>query len=135
MTDASGARFDVGEVSIDSTDRTHMSVALRPDIGPGVYVAAWTSLSATDGDPADGAIRFTVDPTASPGVASPAGTSTARAGDGQTPETGVSTPPSASSAADGAAFPTWALVAGLVIVVSGTLAAVAVMYTGSGRAK
>ncbi|MER3405438.1 MAG: hypothetical protein C4346_17280, partial [Chloroflexota bacterium] len=68
-----GAAISVGEAAIDLNDpeRRHVTVALGPSRGPGEYVVEWRSVSASDGDAAEGIFRFTLAPggtsVASPG--------------------------------------------------------------------
>lgn len=59
-----GRRMDDGQAAIDGGDRTQLSVTLLEPLGPGTYRVEWASLSAIDGDTAQGAFSFTVDPTA-----------------------------------------------------------------------
>lgn len=53
-----------GEAQIDDDDRSHMSVALLPDLPPGEYRVEWRTLSADDGDDEEGNFIFTLDPQA-----------------------------------------------------------------------
>ncbi len=59
-----GHRVDDGQSAIDADDRTLLSVTLLEPLAPGTYRVEWQSLSALDGDTAEGAFEFTVDPTA-----------------------------------------------------------------------
>jgi len=70
---ADGRRVDDGQARIDADDRSLLSVALLEPLVPGTYRVEWQSLSALDGDTAQGSFEFTVDPTA------PEPTSAARA--------------------------------------------------------
>lgn len=70
-----GIRADLGDAAVDLFDpeRKHVTVSLRPNLPAGNYVVQWHTVSATDGDAADGFISFFVEtgsPSASP-VASP----------------------------------------------------------------
>ncbi len=58
VTNASGARLDSPPVSLSLDGRT-ISVALVP-IGPGVYTATWTVISAVDGHFSAGSFSFAV---------------------------------------------------------------------------
>lgn len=135
VTDSTGVRFDTGDVLIDSADRTHMSVTLRPGMSPGAYTVAWTSLSATDGDPAEGSFRFTVDPLAAETstTATPLATqepNTGRTGSSVRPS---NTPTGRLEVDDGgSSFPRWAVFAAAAVLIGGGLAAGAVVYTGRG---
>lgn len=79
-----GIQVDLGDAAVDLQDpsRRHVTVSLRPDLGPGAYTVQWVSVSAGDGDQAQGGFRFTVasgSPAASEGATpavsgAPAGT-------------------------------------------------------------
>ncbi|MFN8638037.1 MAG: copper resistance protein CopC [Dehalococcoidia bacterium] len=65
-------RVDQGEAEVDADDRTHLSVGVAP-LDAGTYRVTWRSLSALDGDTAEGNFEFTVDPSApTPGAATAA---------------------------------------------------------------
>lgn len=66
--DASGAEVTTSPAVIDNADRRRISVSLPSPLAPGKYTVRWKSLSAEDGDTAEGALSFTYDPA---GVASP----------------------------------------------------------------
>lgn len=66
--DASGKEVTAAEAIIDNADRRRISVELPATLPPGKYSVRWKTLSAEDGDTAEGALSFTYDPT---GVASP----------------------------------------------------------------
>jgi methionine-rich copper-binding protein CopC len=59
VVDAAGAQVDLadGRVDLDDVDRKLMVVSL-PELPVGVYTVAWASLSAEDGDWADGTFTF-----------------------------------------------------------------------------
>ncbi len=59
-----GRRVDDAQPVVDDADRTHLSVRLAEELAPGPYTVEWRSLSAVDGDTAEGSFRFTVDPAA-----------------------------------------------------------------------
>ncbi len=79
---ADGSRQDQGEAVINDDDRTLLTVALPPDLPPGVYTVRWQALSAEDGHDSSGEFTFTVGtvgagattttPTAAPPTATPA---------------------------------------------------------------
>ncbi len=63
VTDASGASVDKGDSAVDlnNPDRNTISVSLdTTKIKDGVYTVKWKTLSADDGDAADGTFTFTV---------------------------------------------------------------------------
>lgn len=121
-------RVDDGNSILDPDDRTHLTVALAPDLPPGEYRVSWTTLSAIDGDSAEGEFAFTVDPTAPeptpagseatpPSEATPAGSEDATA----------VPPPASDIVSDTSSFPTWVLVAAASILASAALGAWALL--------
>jgi copper transport protein len=64
--DADGNEVTVVAAVIDNANRTRLTVPLPADLLPGVYTVQWKTLSSEDGDPANGSISFTYDPTAAP---------------------------------------------------------------------
>lgn len=68
--DADGREVTEVEATIDNADRRRLTVPLPASIPPGEYTVRWKTLSAEDGDTADGAYSFTFDPegTASSGI-------------------------------------------------------------------
>lgn len=67
---ASGEEVTAIAAVIDNSDRKRLSVALPSNMEPGEYRVEWKTLSADDGDNANGTLSFTYDPngTADPGV-------------------------------------------------------------------
>ncbi len=53
-------RVDLDDFAIDDDDRKLMTVSLPPDLANGVYTVLWRSLSADDGDDANGEFQFTI---------------------------------------------------------------------------
>ncbi len=53
-------RVDLDDFAIDDDDRKLMTVSLPPDLANGIYTVRWRSLSADDGDEADGEFQFTI---------------------------------------------------------------------------
>ena len=116
-------RIDLDDAAIDDDDRKLMTVSLPPDLANGVYIVRWRTLSADDGDDANGEFQFTVDadePTAEAGQpadspdAAPSATPTAAAGNTQPSPTNTaqvdstgpqSTPPAADPASEGPESP------------------------------
>jgi copper resistance protein C len=83
----SGELISQGDASVSLSNPKEMSVAIKSD-GNGVYVVRWTTVSALDGDPDEGAFVFTVKPVAAatPGPgASPTTTPANTSGSSGTP--------------------------------------------------
>jgi methionine-rich copper-binding protein CopC len=59
-----GARVDDEQPVVDDADRAHLSVGIDTPLPPGEYRVTWRSLSALDGDTAEGSFAFTIDPAA-----------------------------------------------------------------------
>lgn len=57
---ADGSRQDQGEAAINDDDRTLLTVALQPDLRPGVYTVRWQALSSEDGHDSAGEFTFTI---------------------------------------------------------------------------
>ncbi len=53
-------RVDLDDAAIDDDDRKLMTVSLQSDLPDGVYTVRWRTLSADDGDEADGEFQFTI---------------------------------------------------------------------------
>lgn len=64
--DSSGKKVTTVAAVIDNGNRARLSVPLPEGLGVGVYTVKWKTLSADDGDPADGTLTFTVDPSKPP---------------------------------------------------------------------
>lgn len=64
--DASGTRINTASAVIDNNDRKRITVALPVNLPVGVYTVKWKTLSADDGDPANGQYTFTYDPSKPP---------------------------------------------------------------------
>ncbi len=71
LMDASGKEITTVAAVVDRNDRRRLSVAVPSSLTPGVYTVNWKTLSADDGDDANGSLSFTYDPngTASAGKA------------------------------------------------------------------
>ena len=52
-------RVDLDDFAIDDDDRKLMTVSLPPHLANGIYTVRWRSLSADDGDDANGEFQFT----------------------------------------------------------------------------
>ena len=64
--DAAGKKVTTVGAVIDNSDRKRISVPLPSDLPVGTYTVKWKTLSADDGDPADGQLSFTFDPSKPP---------------------------------------------------------------------
>lgn len=128
VTNEAGERVDADDLLIDDADRRHASVGLPPDLPAGTYTVFWRTLSATDGDAAEGTFEFTIDPAAAPATptASPEATSTGAVTPTAVDSPGTATPAEDSVGSGGAAFPWWALIAGLGIAAAGVASAWAI---------
>ncbi len=84
-------RVDLDDVAIDDDDRKLMTVSLQSDLPDGVYTVRWRTLSADDGDDADGEFQFTIQADGPEGeetpAAAPAPTATTAAETGLPPPT------------------------------------------------
>lgn len=131
VLDAAGTPVHVGEAEIDQSDRKHLSIALRPDFAPGTYTVRWTSLSATDGDPAEGTFEFALDPAAPATVATPAAAVAAPAVTRPSSPSAAIPEPVApdTAAASSAGIPVWPFLAASAILLSGALGAWAIVAT------
>jgi methionine-rich copper-binding protein CopC len=65
-----GTQVDQGDTQVDLYDpqHEHVTVSLPTGLGPGTYAVRWHSLSAIDGDEADGSFAFTVALAGTPGA-------------------------------------------------------------------
>jgi methionine-rich copper-binding protein CopC len=61
-----GEEVTVVSAAIDNANRRRLTVPLPLDLPPGKYTVKWKSLSAEDGDAADGEYSFTIDPKGTP---------------------------------------------------------------------
>jgi copper transport protein len=64
--DASGKEVTAVAAVIDNGDRRKLSVPLPSNLSPGTYTVRWKTLSADDGDAANGTLTFTYDPAQTP---------------------------------------------------------------------
>lgn len=154
VTGPAGEAVPSPDAVLDDLDRTHLSVALPAGLAPGAYEVAWTTLSAVDGDTAEGVFAFTFDPDAAPvpapplpaasapdGEAAGAGAAatatsplaTAEAGEeavpGTAPGTAVAVDSGMETAGD-APLPSWVLIAGASVLLSGALGVWAIGAVG-----
>lgn len=63
---ASGTKVTTVAAVIDNGDRRKISVPLPSNLAVGTYSVKWKTLSADDGDPANGELSFTYDPAKTP---------------------------------------------------------------------
>ncbi|MEZ4503702.1 MAG: copper resistance protein CopC [Dehalococcoidia bacterium] len=121
VTASDGTSAVSGDPVIDDDDRTHMTVPLNPNLEAGTYTVTWHSLSAVDGDEAEGSFTFTIDPSVPATTATPEATAAAEVTVTPAPET--ATPPPATVSTDGAGFPWWAVVAAAAVLAAGGIGA------------
>lgn len=128
-----GERFDDGVLVIDDADRRHASVGLRADMPPGFYTVTWRTLSAVDGDSAEGTFVFTIDPNAPEPTPepTPALESTPVPVVTGTPEAAPSAPVPETEA--DTEFPWWAVIAAAGILAAGAAGVWAVRLDGASR--
>ncbi|MGE3075595.1 MAG: copper resistance protein CopC [Dehalococcoidia bacterium] len=69
VLDSTGKEVTTVAAVVDRNDRKRLSVAMPSTLATGTYTVNWKTLSADDGDAAEGSISFTYDPngTANPG--------------------------------------------------------------------
>lgn len=69
VLDSTGKEVTTVAAVVDRNDRTRLSVAMPSTLATGTYTVKWKTLSADDGDSAEGSITFSYDPngTANPG--------------------------------------------------------------------
>jgi methionine-rich copper-binding protein CopC len=66
LLDESGEIVSTEPSLVDDADRRIITLAVPVDLPPGRYEIAWYTLSAEDGDSAEGRLSFTIDPNATP---------------------------------------------------------------------
>jgi hypothetical protein len=118
--DSSGKKVTTVAAVIDNGNRARLSVPLPEGLAAGVYTVKWKTLSADDGDPADGTLSFTVDPTK---PASPGKTLLRDTGIGTTAKPAGPDAAASPSAGEAGGGTSWVLVAAV---------AVAMLAVGSG---
>lgn len=60
--DAAGKKVSTENATVDDTDRKKLTLKMPATLAVGVYTVKWKTLSADDGDPANGQFTFTYDP-------------------------------------------------------------------------
>jgi methionine-rich copper-binding protein CopC len=108
-------RVDRGEPEVDADDRTHLSVGVEP-LEAGTYSVTWRSLSALDGDTAEGTFEFTVDPSM------PVPTAGAAASPASSPAASDEPSSTLRGSSSGVAGVWWVVVALASVAASGALA-------------
>ncbi len=68
-------RVDLDDAAIDDDNRKLMTVSLQSDLPNGVYTVRWRTLSADDGDTAEGEFQFTIQADEPEAEATPTATS------------------------------------------------------------
>ena len=74
--DPDDQRVDLDDAAIDDDNRKLMTVSLQSDLPNGVYTVRWRTLSADDGDTAEGEFQFTIQAEEPEAEATPTATST-----------------------------------------------------------
>jgi methionine-rich copper-binding protein CopC len=120
VVDDNGDSVDKGSV-LDDSDRTHISDELNPDLPDGRYTVIWHTVSADDGEEAQGAFHFYVGSAPTQVPSGSAASSTAKA----TGTPVASTPPATNNDSDDD-IPIWGLIVGIIggAVVGGIAGAV-----------
>ena len=94
-------RVDLDDAAIDDDNRKLMTVSLQSDLPNGVYTVRWRTLSADDGDTAEGEFQFTIqadEPESTPTATStPVPTATAEAVQPSPTNTAQATPTATST--------------------------------------
>ena len=107
VVDAAGSEVTTVSAAIDRSNRKRLTVSVPSNLPPGTYSVKWKTLSADDGDAAEGTLSFTYDPN---GAANP-GKETIKEdllNPGATAEPGTSSP--SAAVADDPDGVTWVLV-------------------------
>jgi methionine-rich copper-binding protein CopC len=134
VVNAAGTEVTTTAATVDSATHTSISVPLPANLPAGVYTIKWSTVSAGDGDSAEGTFTFTVaaQPTA---TASPTSTAPATPSASATvaptlapsaPGTGTGT----GTGADGGSAMTWAWAGALAVWLSLNVAVVAAVRRG-----
>lgn len=113
--DAAGSKVTKTSAVIDNANRSRLTVGLPSALPVGVYTVKWKTLSADDGDPANGTLSFTYDPAkpANPGKVNIADTNGVPVA-GAT--SGGDAPPAAALSTGGSSDGTsWVLVAAVAV--------------------
>jgi len=99
VVDASGKEVTTAAATIDNADRKKLTVPLPPNLPTGTYTVKWKTLSADDGDAANGTLSFTIDPAKTPSAGK---TKLRDTGIGESPSAAA---PSPAAKSTGAAAP------------------------------
>jgi methionine-rich copper-binding protein CopC len=118
VTSAGGADVDNNDSALDPADATHMTVTLQANLANGLYTVAWNTVSAEDGDAADGTFTFAIDAA----QATPQATTTAAASPAATVAAGKQLPSSGTGDGLGGGGNAWFAVLAAVAVMGGGLA-------------
>lgn len=110
--DASGKKVTTVAAVIDNSDRRKISVPLPSNLAIGTYTVKWKTLSADDGDPANGELSFTYDPAKTPSAGKENLVDT-----GAAPESPTTAPPasSAEGLGGGGGGTSWVLVVAVAV--------------------
>jgi len=119
-----GRRMDEDDLVMDDANRSHLSVGLPADLPAGRYTVEWRTLSAVDGDTAEGSFAFTIDPTAPEPMPPP---TTGEPADGSGGRPAAEESPGGSIATSGGGIGWWALGAAAALAASLALGARALL--------
>lgn len=109
--DASGKKVTTVAAVIDNSDRRKISVPLPSNLAVGTYTVKWKTLSADDGDPANGELTFTYDPAKTPAAGKENLVDT-----GAPPESPATSAPGSAASLDGGGGGTsWVLVVAVAV--------------------
>jgi methionine-rich copper-binding protein CopC len=111
VADATGKQVTTAVATIDDSDRKKLSVPLPNDLAVGVYTVNWKTLSADDGDAANGTFQFTYDPAKPPA----AGTVTLSDTNVGTPATAAAKPPALDASGGSDNGTSWVLFAAVAV--------------------
>jgi hypothetical protein len=116
--DAAGNEVTAVAAVIDNGDRRRLTVAMPSGLAAGTYTVRWKTLSADDGDSAEGETTFTYDPQAIPKVGNEVLKEdvlqpTAAATTGETPR--AAGPPATGTPGSGDGGTSWVLVVAVAV--------------------
>ena len=112
--DASGKQVTTAPAVIDDADRKKLTVAMPPTLAVGTYTMKWKTLSADDGDPANGQFTFTYDPS-KPAATGTEVTRDTGIGAAASPTSDAAAAPASSVGGGGGSGTSWVLVMAVAV--------------------